>query len=116
MTELDCTQVIRRKPYHKIGGYWHGSAGGNWGLACVITLITLVKALVWLGFFKGPFKKSCHHSTGSTMQQSSSAAPQQAPTALSAHGKEGALQKAGLEQRQWVFLPRLFTGEGNAMH
>lgn len=50
MTELDHTWVIYRKPYNKIGEYWHGSADGNWGLACVIIHITLDKALVCLGF------------------------------------------------------------------
>lgn len=50
ITKLDCTQLIYRKPYNRIGGYWHGLADGNQGLVCVITHITLNKALVCLGF------------------------------------------------------------------
>lgn len=50
MTKLDHTRVIYRKPYSRTGGYWHGSADGDQGLACVITHITLDKVLVCLGF------------------------------------------------------------------
>lgn len=51
MTELDCAQVICRKPYNRVGRYrWHGSADSEQGMACVITHITLDKALVCLGF------------------------------------------------------------------
>lgn len=46
MTELDYTQEMYRKPSSKIEGYLNGSAAGNWGLACIITHITLDKVLV----------------------------------------------------------------------
>lgn len=48
MTELDYTQEMYRKPSSKIEGYLNGSAAGNWGLACVITRITLDKC--WFVF------------------------------------------------------------------
>ena len=94
---------------------------GDW-LVLLHTLLWTKRWFVLALASKSPFKKSWHHSTGSTCSKGGLLCTallqhrSKHPWRLVCAGRRGLSRKQGLEQCRWVFLHRLSTDEGNAMH
>lgn len=88
---------------------------GDWFVLLHTSLWTKCWFVVALAS-KSPFKKSCHRSKGGLLCTALLRHRSKHPRHLVPVGRRGFSRKQGLEHCRWVFLPRLFSDEGNAMH